>query len=325
MKRFTLALLTLTSQTLLADTVTRPDSHAPIGVMGDHTHAAGEWMFSYRYMRMTMDGMRDGTDNLSSAQVLQDFMVTPTEMDMDMHMFGLMYAPTDRVTLMAMLPYVSSEMDHVTRMGGRFTTEASGIGDLKLGGLVRLKTWEEGQLHLNLTLSTPIGEYKERDDTPAMANAILPYPMQPGSGTFDLISELTFVNYFDRSSIGLQGTYTYRIGDNDFDYTLGDRLDLNFWSAYQFCQSFSGSVRLAASDVDRIDGANPNLNPNMVPTADPNNFGGEQVNLLLGLNYLHNASGHRLALEFGKPVYQDLNGPQMRTNWIATVGWQKAF
>ncbi|MEL7333685.1 MAG: hypothetical protein AAFN12_15670 [Cyanobacteria bacterium J06560_2] len=28
----------------------RPDSHAPIGVMGDHTHEKGEFMLSYRYM-----------------------------------------------------------------------------------------------------------------------------------------------------------------------------------------------------------------------------------------------------------------------------------
>jgi hypothetical protein len=34
---------------------------------------------------------------------------------------------------------------------------------------------------------------------------------------------------------------------------------------------------------------------------------------------------HRLALELGAPIYQDLNGPQMETDWMLTVGWQKAF
>ena len=38
----------------------RVDSHAPLGVMGDHTHeAGGEWMLSFRAMRMVMDGNRD--------------------------------------------------------------------------------------------------------------------------------------------------------------------------------------------------------------------------------------------------------------------------
>jgi hypothetical protein len=39
----------------------RASDHAPIGVMGEHPHAAGEFMLSYRYMFMSMKGNRDGT------------------------------------------------------------------------------------------------------------------------------------------------------------------------------------------------------------------------------------------------------------------------
>ncbi len=49
----------------------RPDSHAPIGVMQDHTHNKGEFMFTYRYMYMYMDQMRNGNDNLSINDVLR--------------------------------------------------------------------------------------------------------------------------------------------------------------------------------------------------------------------------------------------------------------
>ena len=31
---------------------------------------------------------------------------------------------------------------------------------------------------------------------------------------------------------------------------------------------------------------------------------------------------NRLAFEGGAPVYQDLNGPQLETDWIMTFGWQ---
>ncbi len=37
-------------------TAARPDGHAPLGVMADHTHEAGEWMLSFRDMHMRMDG-----------------------------------------------------------------------------------------------------------------------------------------------------------------------------------------------------------------------------------------------------------------------------
>ncbi len=169
----------------------RVDSHAPIGVMGDHTHRIGEFMFSYRFMRMHMSGMRDGTDNLEAEQVLQDFTVTPVQMDMEMHMLGAMYAPTERLTLMAMTPYVRNEMVHLTRMGGVFTTESSGLGDIKLSGLYTLSQITGRQWHMNLGLSVPTGKTDERDATPMSSNALLPYPMQLGSGTCNLTLGIT--------------------------------------------------------------------------------------------------------------------------------------
>jgi hypothetical protein len=55
--------------------VARPDSHAPIGVMGEHMHEAGGVMLSYRYMRMSMDGNRDRTERIGRGGVLADFPV----------------------------------------------------------------------------------------------------------------------------------------------------------------------------------------------------------------------------------------------------------
>jgi len=35
--------------------------------------------------------------------------------------------------------------------------------------------------------------------------------------------------------------------------------------------------------------------------------------------------GQRIAAEFGAPVYQNLDGPQLQTDWTVTVGWQLAL
>ena len=48
-------------------TASRPDGHAPITVMGDHMHAMGEWMVSYRYMTMEMENLLKGSDSVSPA------------------------------------------------------------------------------------------------------------------------------------------------------------------------------------------------------------------------------------------------------------------
>ena len=91
MKSYTLGraiagLLLVISSNTLAD---RPDSHAPIGVMADHGHKKGEWMLSYRTMRMAMDTLIEGSgESLASAELLPEggYRVMPEDMTMTMHM-----------------------------------------------------------------------------------------------------------------------------------------------------------------------------------------------------------------------------------------------
>ncbi len=65
MKRSTLSttIFLLALSVVIADT---PKEHhecpAPIGVMGEHQHKAGEMMLGYRFMTMNMQGLQSGTD-----------------------------------------------------------------------------------------------------------------------------------------------------------------------------------------------------------------------------------------------------------------------
>ena len=312
-----------------------PDDHAPIGVMGDHTHKTGEWMTSYRYSHMKMDGNRSGSSDVSSATVLSNFMVSPLEMTMEMHMFGLMYGYSDNLTIMGMVPYVEKSMDHVNRMGVSFETETKGMGDVKLSGLYTVHdTTDNGakrvgeKVHLNLGLSVPTGSINERDTTPAGYN-VLPYAMQLGSGTFDPMLGATYVNKHENWSWGLQANATIRFGENSRDYRLGNEYKASTWVAHNLGDYLSGSLRLEALKWDDIHGADSTLNPMMVPTARTDLRGGERIDALVGINLLNagdNAlKGHRLAAEFGVPIYEELNGPQLSTDYRFTLGWQYAF
>jgi hypothetical protein len=312
----------------------RPDGHAPIGVMGDHVHEAGEWMLSYRFAHMRMAGNRDRTQDVSRAEILNppgtDFQVAPTEMDMEMHMFGLMYAPHEKLTLMAMLPLVRKEMDHVTVTGGRFTTKTDGVGDFRLMGLIRLFQGERHQAHFNAGLSFPTGSFDEKDDLPTGRN-ILPYPMQIGSGTWDLIPGVTYQGHASWLSWGAQALGTIRTGRNSRGYRLGDRVDLTTWVALPLTDWVSLSARAAWQWQDNITGRDRTLNtvsaPMMptVPTAFPDRRGGHRLELLGGFNFylpLGPLGKHRFALEAGAPVYEWVYGPQLETDWRVVVGWQ---
>ena len=65
-----------------------------------------------------------------------------------------------------------------------------------------------------------------------------------------------------------------------------------------------------------------------VQTADPDNYGGRSLLLSAGLNFAAASGpwrGHRLALELGWPVYQDLHGLQLQQQLALTAGWQYAW
>lgn len=293
-----------------------------------HVHEKGEWMVGYSTMRMGMSGNRDGTARMSPADLFgQGFMVAPTSMDMEMHMVGLMYAPVDRWTLMLMLPYRRLSMDHITGMGTRFTTRSEGLGDISLTALYSLLHRGGRRLVLNVGVTVPTGSIDEVDNTP-MGRVRLPYPMQIGSGTYDLQPGLTYLDQREHWSWGAHGTATVRAGENDNDYRLGNRVELTAWGARRFTPWLSSSVRLAAGTWHDIHGADPLLMPAMVPTADPGLRGGRRLDLLLGVNFFATSGrleGNRLAVEAGVPVYQDLDGPQLETDWRLSTSWQWTF
>jgi len=311
-------------------TAARPDGHAPISVMGDHMHGKGEWMFSYRYMSMDMDGLQQEANSANNEDALETYMVTATRMPMNMHMLGAMYAPSDKITLTGMVNVMSMEMDHITRMGGEFTTSVSGFSDIQLSALLHLFNRNKQTAHAQIGVSLPTGSVTEQDITPASApNRVeLPYPMQLGSGTFDTNLAFTYLGQKERISWGSQIRGIFRLGTNERDFAYGNRYSLNNWFAVKTADWLSFSIRLEGLAVSEIRGADPNLNPLMVITADTNNSGGNFIHGGIGLN-VYVPTGRLKNLRFGaelaSPLYQKVNGIQLRTRETFTLGTQYSF
>ena len=285
-------------------------------------------MFAYRYMYMDMDGSRDGTDSISDRDVLRQFPITPTRMTMQMHMLGGMYAPSNDLTLMVMAPYVVKEMDHLVRNGVRFTTRSEGFGDIKLGALYKVLQQSRQRIHLNFGVGFPTGSIDKKDRTPAGPDQQLPYPMQIGGGTFSLLPGVTYMGQTDNWSWGAQALGTLNLGRNSRDYRLGDRVNLTVWGAHRWNNWFSSSVRLDGRTWGNITGADSDLNPRLIPTADPDRRAGTQLDVVFGLNFFvpkGAQKGTRAALEFALPIHRSLDGPQLETDWQITFGLQGVF
>lgn len=299
-----------------------PMGHAPINIMGDHTHKNDEKMLSYRYMRMEMDGLKDGSSDISRSDILEEYMMAPIDMTGEMHMLGYMWGLSDDITTMLMLSYQQKEMTMQMRSGRKMHMDSEGFGDVKAMMLINIDKTPSQSYHATLGVSIPTGKIDEENDN----GNHLPYPMQQGSGTLDTITGLTWSQLNDGWSWGTQGMVTFRWGQNHRGYRLGDRLDASVWMSKEINEAISTSLGMSVSSWSSIDGQDSRILRN-TPLADPNQSG-SRIDISLGINILSHVSwlkDHRFALAVGTPIFESFDTPQMSTSWWLTVGWQKAF
>jgi len=309
--------------------------------MGDdiyHTHPAGMWMINYKFMHMDMSGLRDGTTDVSESDVgymrgkPYEYMMIPTRMIMDMHMFMIMYGLTERVTLMAMTTYRVNEMKMLMDMGPMSMIKreppmrSSGLGDTEIRAIYKLNNDLTGSLGIEF----PTGSIEEEVETMGMRFR-MPYDMQLGSGTYNLKPAITY-NTLSKDrlwNLGAQAVFTYHIDKNENNWAFGDSLRLTGWIQRDL-DPLSTWVRLAYDYTGKIRGKDPEidklLDPMMgapMPDADPDNYGGQKLDGLIGLRY--SKGPFSLGVEGGIPLYQDLNGLQLKTKWIFNAGIHYMF
>ena len=338
---FVTMLLCFSSVDALSEKVHRPDSHSSISVMGDHTHKINDIMFSYRFGQMEMGDMYDGDRPISTDDVMFSpyssssgngtYMNSPLSMTMEMHMFGIMYAPSNKLTLMLMGNYQNKDMTQKRmRMSGNgeFTVNSKGFGDLSLFTLHSLIHSQKNKLHIGLGLSIPTGSINKRDATPANNNSILGYAMQKYSGTYDPQFLIHFLNKLGSIKLNVQINHKIRIHKNAKGYGYGDKTNLIAQVSYQWSNWISQSVKLSHEQLGVMRGEDNEMNKRMSPAMDSYNNGYKKTLFGVGFNLLSQSNilkNHRLGIEASIPLYQDYKGIQMSEDYRFMIGWQYAL
>ena len=106
-----------------------------------------------------------------------------------------------------------------------------------------------------------------------------------------------------------------RLGKNDRDYRLGDSLMISSWLSLNTLEWVQPSIILSYIHWGRITGEDTELTvpgafPYPAPVTNPSLFGGEQAEVVVGFKFPLFSSSRYFEIEFGKPFYQHLNGPQ---------------
>jgi len=319
--------------------------YAPVGTMISGLHPKRKFMFSYRFMSMQMNSKRSGTQNVTDGEVFVNYLMSPQQMRMDMHMIMAMYGLSNKITLMAMVNYhvltmnmtmlPTGSMGDMMHSGHNHTDNMSmemktnGIGDTKLYMLYDLFSKNGNQFVLSSGVSIPTGSIQNTGNIENMyASSRLPYAMQLGSGSFEISPGITWLKYKGFFSASIQATSIIRTNNNIVGYKLGNEIAANAWIAYQLSQWLSASIRTEATMVGKIQGIDPTLYAGNEPAANSNNYGGEKLNAYGGINVYFNNKlirNHRLSVEYGVPLYQNLIGIQSALTSTLFAGWQIAF
>ena len=162
---------------------------------------------------------------------------------------------------------------------------------------------------------TPMGKKMEM---------IMPYAMQPGDDSTSLIFGLTNLRELGEG-IFLGNQLKRKIVVSEADWSFGDATELSSWIQYSLSKTISISSRLKFVDTDSLSGRNP-LIMAPVQTSNPNNYGGKELHLGLGMNLNLNllpGGKDTIGIEILKPLDQDKNNLQMKTDYQIINGYQK--
>lgn len=328
----------------LADTTTaddivalghRADAHGPSGTMEDHVHKSGDLMIGLSWMHEDYRGTnRSGNDSISDAAIAAaGFTARTQSMTMDMAMLHVMWAPSDRVTLMAMPSWMRMDMTmlgissapatghHALALGETKAHSTSGIGDTRLGALVALSRNPKLSAHAGLVVSAPTGSVSRKD---ADGNFVH-YGMQPGSGTWDLQPSLTLRGAQPGFGWGVQASYLARTGSaNSSGFKFGDRFAATAWASKPLSPRVSLSARLAYSDEGAIKGHYSSGHNHSAPPDRQANYGGQRLEAGIGANFVV-GDNFRLGAEASVPLYQKVNGIQAPKRFGANLNVSRMF
>lgn len=276
--------------------------------------ARGTFQLGYQFTHTNMTNYLDGSRRLSLEDVLLLYPVAPVEMEIDLHQIEARYVPTTNIAFTLTMPYLSQTTEHVRRQDEEFEISSHGVSDLVLLSSINLFPQNGDQYVLDFGISLPTGSITKTGTTPRGPNTKLPYPMQLGSGTYDFIASLKFINQLGTWRYGVKAQGKLRTGMNKEHYGLGNRLHLSLWLSPKWSDWLAPVLNLNATVWGKIQGADPDLDPLIAPVANPDFHGGQKAEIKLQLT-VASPSGHlkgsQLSVEYGLPIYQSLNGPQL--------------
>ena len=300
------------------------------------------WLLGYQLKSVKFEGYLDGDKALTFDDVLwngpgeedrttKNFPIVPTTIYQKAHIISLGYQFNSSWKGQISIPYLKQKTDHISIVSNYnfFVIETEGVGDIALSTSYNWSNSGTGIWRFSFGVSLPIGSVDEVGDTPrAPGDQELPYTMQLGSGTYDFPIELSYKNS-DLHDFNVSFSANIRTGYNSRNYRLGNNFSLKGRYQNELSPTLQIYAELGLIYSNNIHGQDDSLLvdapiPYPASITNPKLFGGKKIDAGLGLSWKF-AEKYQLNVEIGKPIYQNLNGPQPKEQWRNSISLSKVF
>jgi hypothetical protein len=298
----------------------------PIGVRLAESLEGNRLRLAYSFeqlrYRELLSGSRDRTSSQARNEYNPPYEQTPKALDVSVHTFELAYAPHPRLTLVLEVPFLEKELRRIDAAGRSRRDRSDGVGDIRFSIIIPFirKGRETSQIHLGF--DAPTGSIRRGGD-----QGRLPYDNQIGNGSWDLEWGWTYRGELDYFSWGAQLLGNHPVDTNGLHYREGSRFEASMWSGLRIVSGLSASLRFSVEKRNNIHGRDRNLD--IVadgPSSNDKKRGGFHFDVYPGIALeIPGLDRQRLAVEFGLPIYQNLDGPQLSRDWSVKAGWQWVY
>ena len=308
-------------------TADRPDGVTPIGIMGGSTLASGEVELTLMHQKSDLQGIRFDSQLLDPLSLFGFFTQVPLELTTEAYSVRVAFGVSDNLTFTGGASFLLKDRLALTETDEFFQVDTEGISDIDVELLYNVYESGGNRGHVQLGLIIPVGSVSQDANAPGFRTGTAPYDMQIGGGGLGIRPGGTVKMQNEVGTIGaqLQGTiYVVERGD----WKPGNSVTANAWVSYNLNRYFSLSAGASAVGLGAIEGEDPTLDPFRDPGEVALSYGGERVNLPVGLNlYMPDGrwEGHRLSIELDFTVHEQLDGPWLARDSGFSVAWQKVF
>lgn len=231
------------------------------------------------------------------------------------------YGLSDRFSVTIVLPYIF-QREEIAFNGESNSYSNSGIGDVSVWSSYKNDLSANLFLSASIGIKFPTGNTDQRDGATGIP---LPFSFQTGSGSVDF-GLLTFLRYtVDKKKLyHLVAQLSVKIN------TSGDQFSAH--PNYLFGNTFQGTLLLDRSIITSIGIIDLSLGGNYQLRAkdlfedgfENHNSGGTWINAVAVGTIAFNPK-FNISVNAYVPIYRDLNGLQLTTSWMATIGFGYVF